>query len=254
MSRCLRYQNPIVIEHLASQYTAGHLSTRVRSRTEALVLKIPELDRAIAQWTDAFSLIHIQVSPPVFTEKKQNLLWQGIDKQTIISVEERPSVATFWQNIFAWKLAAGFSTLTTVILVAILWFSVSTPNTNIATGPDYLANMHAHGDPERNIEFVISAYAKNTDMPSRLYVQWLQSQEVRVIHPPLHLWAENKETLELVYIGIQPENGRNWNLTKAAWQAVINSRRLLMTTENQQPADNNIIFSGICLQLKQWKS
>jgi hypothetical protein len=113
--------------------------------------------------------------------------------------------------------------------------------------------MSAYHDAEKEIQFVISVYGKSIDTPSRLHLQWSQANVTK--HPPaLHLWAEDKDTLKLSYIGLQPPRDEHWTLTKLKWDAIANSRRLLMTEDKQLPNDKNTLFAGICLQLKKWQS
>lgn len=250
MSRCLRYQNPVIYEHLAGQYVAGVMSSRVRARTEVLMQSTPELERAIAQLADSFSQIpsrfqHVEASSARFDN-----IWTAIDKQT---AELIPAKSSFWDSLILWKAATGVSAFASLVLAVNIFFAQPLVQT-INSGPSYLANMSATNDTESNIQFVISAYSKKEGTPSRLHVQWSQTHAGKKQHPPLHLWAEDKDTQQLTYIGLQPAKGSNWNLMKPSWKAIANSSRLFMTADSQQPNKANTIFSGICLQLKQWKS
>jgi hypothetical protein len=68
------------------------------------------------------------------------------------------------------------------------------------------------------------------------------------------LWAENEETGAVEYIGLQDLETGAIQLTKPLWMSIANSKRLFMTKNKQQPSDNNIVFSGLCLQLQEWQS
>lgn len=252
MSRCLRYQNPLIYNHLASQYVAGVMSQRVRSRTEALRETTPELDRAIAHWADQFAQLHQQLPEITLSSDASERLWKTIEAEVDIKEQPSSSATGLWDNVLAWRLFSGAGALASMVLAIMLVFTAPQPQ---VAGPSYLANMAAHGDDaQHQIQFVISAYAKQENTPSRLHVQWSKDHAGKTPHPPLHLWAEDKDTGKMTYIGMQPPKGQSWDLTKPTWMAVANSRRLLMTTDTQQPTNNNTMFSGFCLQLKQWKT
>jgi anti-sigma-K factor RskA len=251
MSRSLRYQNPVIYQHLANQYVAGVMTVRVQARTESLQQSTPELDRAIAQRADDFSEIHLRLPEPTVNEKRLDDIWLAIDK-TIPEIKHREPTVNFWGRLATWKITSGIGAFASIFLAFNLFFAAPEIIT-INSGPSYLANMSAANDPQKEIQFVISAYTKNTNTPSQLHVQWSQAHLGKP-HPPLHLWAEDKDTQQLSYIGVQPSKGETWGLTKPTWDAIANSSRLFMTADNQRPSKVNTLFSGLCLQLKQWKS
>jgi anti-sigma-K factor RskA len=251
MSRSLRYQNPVIYQHLANQYVAGVMTARVQARTETLQQKTPELNRAIAQRADDFSEIHLRLPELAVNEKRLDDIWSAIDKK-IPTVKDQDSSINFWERLATWKITSGMGAFASILLAFNIFFT--TPEIiTVNNGPSYLANMSAANDPQKEIQFVISTYAKNTNAPSQLHVQWSQAHLGKK-HPPLHLWAEDKDTQKLSYIGVQPPKGETWGLTKPTWDAIANSSRLFMTADNQKPSKVNTLFSGLCLQLKQWKS
>lgn len=257
MSRCLRYRNPEICQHLAGQYVAGVMTKRVRQRTEALLQQTPELDRAIAHWSDEFSILHGRLPEIQLDASVHNKIWSRIESEANISkgsskaTQDEGQRKGWWYNLILWRLFSGISVLASMVLAIILVFT--SPQAPVLTGPSYLANMSAHDDSSQTIQFVISAYAKQADTPSRLQVQWRKEHAGQKL-PSLHLWAEEKDTGKLVYIGLKPEKGEPWNLTKPTWTAISNSHRLFMTADAQKPSDTNIVFSGLCLQLTEWKS
>ena len=260
MSRYLRYQHPDICQHLAGQYVAGVMTSRVKARTESLRQTQPELDRAIAYWSDQFSTLDQQLNESQLTSLTNDQLWNNI--QSTLSLASKPlaskesspadKYSSMWNQVSTWQWLSGISAFASVVLAVMLWLAVPLTQTTIA-GPSYLASMAAHGDPANTVKFIISAYKTDKNKPSQLHIQWSQRQ-TKVSHPPLHLWAEDKDTGQLSYIGLQPESNEAWNLSKPSWKAIANSHRLLMTVNNQPPTDTNTVFSGLCLQLKQWKS
>ncbi len=269
MSRCLRYQNPQIYEHLASQYVAGMLTDKVRARIETLVKTVPELDRAIAHWSDGFSELHHHMQAPDMQTENLAGIWAGIEQQTEalqakpINNAENEEKKGFFSQLFVWQMAAMSGALASMVLAVMLWISPvdqsqlpeQLAQNGATAGPDYLANMALHGDGKQGVQFIISAYVKNAQEPSRLYIQWPKNQtrSTTVSHKNLHLWAEDKDSGELVYIGVQPENKEQWDLTKSTWTAITKSARLIMS-EDKTITEQNIVFSGPCLQLSNWKT
>ncbi len=265
MSRCLRYQQPIIVQHLANQYVAGVMSFRVRARTDQLMLTTPELERAIAQLSESFAELHLRLPEADLKTEKLASIWESIDstiEQAATTKHTPPTAApeNFWSTLFAWKIASGVGAFASMVLAVMLWFSAPQiiDNSGQIAGPSYLANMTAaKGDNKEAIQFVITAYSKTPTAPSRLHVQWsldhLPSSQPEA-RQPLHLWAEDKDSGKITYIGVQPERDQPWDLTKPLWKAVANSRRLLMTEDSLAPTQSTIVFSGFCLQLKSWKA
>ena len=272
MSKRLRYRQPAICQHLASQYVAGVMTPRVRRRTQTLRQQNPELDRAIAQWSDRFSELHERLPPATLSPSTEAQLWQGIQSQLSAPQPrtkrhqpkqyqpQRKWWRKWWTSLVLWRSFSGVGALASVLLALIVTLANPTPPIPLApTGPSYLATMAAEGDPEQGVQFVISAYAKQEGKPSRLHLQWLkqdpkQPQPQAQTHPPLHLWAEQRESGELIYIGLKPSEGQSWDLTKPMWTAIANSQRLLITADAQRPSKENLLFSGLCLQLGAWQS
>lgn len=252
MSRCLRYQNPVIYRHLAAQYVAGAITPHVRSRIEVLVKTVPELEREIAQCADDFSAIHEYFPVENIPSNLKEDIWFSIEKQLPVSLVEASEEKglSWWNALLPWKISSGFMAVATLVMAVMLWTNTTVDQQGIA-GPAYLANMSAHNESD-NIQFVVSAYPKQEDQPSRLHIQWTKTH-AGTHKEKLHLWAEDRETKVISYIGVQPPKGQSWDLTKPEWKAITNSHRLLATNSKQVPEEDNIIFSGLCLQLKAWK-
>jgi len=268
MSKCIRYQDPTVCDYLASQYVAGNMTTRVRARTESLAQSIPELSNAISQWADNFTPLQqalYEASPKYHTQTNCAHMWPFIEqrlaqltisKNSSITNKSKPTHQNIfyqlWNTLLLWRVMAGVTTLASVFMVSVLLLAVpdSSPTT---TGPSYLAAMSSHGSTDQSADFVISVYAKNATSSSKLHIQWAKEQQI-TSHAPLHLWAENKETGVIEYVGIQDLGIGSVPLTKSSWMAIASSSRLFMTDKKTLPNEDNIIFSGVCLQLQQWQS
>jgi anti-sigma-K factor RskA len=264
MSTSIRYQNPRLCDHLASQYVAGDMTARVRARTETLAQSIPALSDAIGQWADDMiplqEAIYEVSNKNVDESTKRISVWPLIDQRITRLTEsmKTPLVTNkglqnqLWNTLLLWRMMAGVTTLASVVLVGFLWLTSPSQHSVIA-GPSYLAAMSVHGDANQSPQFVISVYAKSIQSPSTLHVQWVKEQK-SISNLRLHLWAENEETGAVEYIGLQDLETGAIQLTKPLWMSIANSKRLFMTKNKQQPSDNNIVFSGLCLQLQEWQS
>lgn len=248
----LRYRNPVICEHLASQYVTGVMTPRVRSRLETLLDVTPELNRAVAFWSD--QMAEIQFDLPEQTAN--DTLWNKIEaltpeKQNTRSNKDKETTS-WWKNLLLWQTTGIIGTVSSLALALMLFIAPLNNTPSLKTAPSYMAAMSRHNDTSDNIRFVINAYKKTEDTPSTLFVQWSQ-REPRKNSDALFLWAEDKDTGELTYIGSEPTKGEPWHLTKPTWKAISNSSRLLVTRDQQQPTQTNTLFSGPCVQLTDWK-
>ncbi len=253
MSGSLRYRNEVICDHLASQYVAGAMTFRVRARMESLLTTTPELDRAVAFWGDQFSTLHEQLP----AEVPGNKTWEQIDKKISIleaDAGKEPVSGSWWHSLLLWRVTGVGGMVMSCVLAMFLLLPSMSPSPQVTGGANYVATMSAHNIDNAEIQFVISAYKKQGDIPSRLHVQWSQEHISKKGERPLHLWAEDKDSGEMVYIGLQPPQEQGWDLNKPSWLAVANSSRLLMTSNSNVPDALNTIFSGPCVQLTAWKS
>lgn len=257
MSASMRYHNPAIQEHLAAQYVAGVMTPRVRARTQSLLVEIPGFATVVADWSD--SLVSLQSQLPEVEPIAD--VWQAIDQ--VISPQPLTTKEPWWRNLLLWQITGVTGACASVFLaVALTLFITASPNqpspsfAQSQTVPNYVAVMSQHdvgGQVADEIEFVINAYAKTDTSPSRLFLQWSQDSAGNKDKHTLHVWAEDKTTGELTYIGV-PEKGQPMDLVKATWQAVSNSSRLLVTQNDQRPTVTNTLFSGPCIQLGEWQS
>lgn len=263
MSRSLRYENKVVIDHLASQYVAGALTPLVRRRIETLRQNNASLDQAVAQMSDAFSELHDVLTQPDFSPVQQENVWQQIQTATQAPLEDQTKKkASFWENITLWR---GVSFASIAMLLLTTFLPMLQKPTSDQVSPAYFAslspatNTMAINSADKPV-YVISVYKGDDTKPSTLVMQWVKNSQDKSLNQmvkttELHIWSENKDDQALVYIGQQPKANAPIGLTKASWQSIKNSRRLLITTSaSKKPNAATTRFSGICLQLKSWKT
>lgn len=250
MSRCLRYKNAVICEHLARQYVVGVMTPRVRKRVETLRLSNPELDQAIISWSESFSAIH-EVLPE---QQPQFKTWGEIENKLFKQIETNNVKTSLWQNLRFWQFTGVGASLASIVFAIMLFVLPSQPVTNnalVSTTPSYTAVMSPVAN-KNDIRFVVNAYQKTEAAPSRLYIQWSQRQP-RTLNTHMHLWAKDKETEQLTYIGVEPSGDSTWDLKKPAWLAVANSSELIFTATKTTPTVQNTLFHGPCIQLSSWK-
>ena len=254
MSGSLRYKNPIICDHLAGQYIAGVMSPQVRSRVEALRLTVPELNKAIIDWSEHFSPIHdslVEKTPHINT-------WNKIESALFdVQILAEPNIS-LWQSLRFWQFTGLGASFASVVFAVMLFVSPSLPITAVplvSSTPSYMAVMSSTSEEaieKSDIRFVVNVYQKTDTDPSRLFIQWSERQP-RSMKANMHLWAKDRETGVLSYIGVEPNGASPWNLEKLTWQAISNSSELFFTNTAEQPSARNTLFSGPCIQLGSWK-
>ena len=258
MSKYIRYSNSIICDHLASQYIAAVLTPRVRSRLDKLRKQFPELDIAIANWSDSFSILHEDLMPIEPSADSWYKIERQIDRLKTEPTSQQKLKETWWKKPFFWKITTINAVVSTFILAFIsLYQAPKTIENNsllITNAPSYMAVMSSHAKTEstdKAIDFVVNVYQKTLTSPNRIFIQW-SKQEPRTINEKMHLWAKNRNTGEIQYIGLEPTQENSWELDKVKWKAISESSELLFTTNINSPSPTNTIFSGPCIQLSNW--
>lgn len=254
MSGSLRYKHPIICDHLASQYVVGVMTSRVRARVETLRLIVPELDSAIINWSESFSSIHetlMEKTPGTDT-------WDKIESTLFEPAKTNKPIFSLWQNLRFWQFTGLGASFASIVFAVVLFVSPSAPITTtplVSSTPSYMAVMSSASEDaiaKSEIRFVVNVYQKTDTAPSKLFIQWSERQP-RSMKNNMHLWAKDRNTGELSYIGIEPSGALPWNLEKTTWQAISNSSELFFTDTGDMPSAQNTLFSGPCIQLGSWK-
>lgn len=243
MSAVLRYRHPVVCQHLASQYVAGHLSPRVRRRLESLLPQHPPLADAVAEWSD--ELWRVQASLP--TQEPPKRVWRAIKRSMLTGSPRQPSsfvgrLLNGWQDVTALRWWATSSSMASLLLLSVLLWRPDAPPTRT---PSYMAPL-SQGD---TITLVVYGYQGEEPGTSALRLQWAETEVTRP-EGALHLWAELKGSAEQVYLG-ELVAGQSWRaLSSAEWQALAGSSRLLVNDQAEQLDLANVLMEGPCVQLR----
>ena len=239
MSTVLRYRDPVVCEHLASQYVAGHLTPRVRRRMEALLMQHPPLADAVALWSQLLSPLH--ETQPKLTPPRN--LWPRIAAATQPTVT--PPTGNRWTTQ-GWRWWSVFSTSLAMVLGLMLFWQE--PPTTTAWAPSYMAPLSAG----EQVQVVVYGYSGTADKASQLRVQWAVNEASTRPAGQLHLWAEHRDDGSLVYLGELVEGKTEWDLSPERWQALISSGRLLVAPQADRLELANLVMEGPCIQLKPY--
>lgn len=247
MSGTLRYRNPELCDELASRYVTGRMTAPVRRRLENLMQTEPELEQAVARWADRMAPLHDTLpdhQPPT-------ALWSHI----AASIQEKPVakppqdavILTFRRRVAAWRITA-LAGLAASLLLAIALTILNRPQTGVVTA-SYLAPL---SNSNGTVALVVSGYKAQADQKSQLVVQWSHANTPKE-NTPLYLWAEDRISHAMVYLGKFSNQDRHWALSKAQWKAVTQSSRLLVSKTPDQISAGQASFIGPCLQLKGWQ-
>ncbi|MDE8603081.1 hypothetical protein M3I01_009100 [Marinomonas sp. RSW2] len=255
MSGSLRYEKPTVCEHLASQYVMSVMTPLVKSRIESLRLNVPELDEAIIRWSERAVTFHENLPE----KQPSSHVWKRIERSIFPPSRKIKANKSWLSSLIFWQVTGVGASLVSLILVVTLSTGLSKPDMSlplISSTPSYTAVMSSNSNGVResdDIRFVVNVYQKTEAAPSRLFIQWSQ-RKPRVNNTSMHVWAENQNTGELTYIGVESNESKVLALNKITWLAVSNSSHLIFTKNESKPTENNTLFSGPCIQLGSWKN
>lgn len=241
MLRSLRYQNPKVRDHLASQYAMGLLLPLVKRRVEKLMQQDSAFEQEVRAWQERLSPMNDLVEPkpaPAFV--KQNVM-----RQIQLSPDTPASkLGAWWQSLWVWQ---GVALVSMALFVIVLLGPFSTTS-ELPARLAYVAVMQtAEGVGESPL--VISAYGKTDTKPSRLELRWNdRSDKLKVDQTTL--WAIERDTGKVTQLTTLASGTQSVNLTADQWQAVKNSLELIVVQGTDFSGD--IVMRGPCIQLADW--
>lgn len=232
MSECLRYRRKDIRTHLSQQYVLGHLSARVKKRTETLIKQDQEFEQIVYQWQTHLSSLVSSVAD----QKPPASVWQALQ----LNISTRPVAVPWYAAVWRYAGAASFVLLCVISLM--LW--QQQPKI-VERVPGYLAVMSELAEPQMTA-FVLTAYQGAKPGQSILKLQWEQAQSEQDLTEAV-LWTVERETGKRLKVGAVTELTNNQFLTKDAWLKIKNSAEL------QVSIGDKILFRGPCLQLAPWQ-
>lgn len=245
MFRSMKYQNPVVREHMASHYAMGLLTPRVKRRVEAWMEHDASFHKEVLQWQERLSPLNDlppAVTPPAYVRRNVLAAIAGTPQEQVA----KRGWSWLWRSLPIWQ---GVS-LASMALVAFLVFSPVQTTAPVSGKLAYVAVMQTmNGQSEPPL--VISAYAKTESTPSRLELRWNDRVENTNVAQAT-LWAVDRDTGDVSPLMTLADNTTSVALTASQWKSVQNSLELVVTSGEQ--FDSPVLLRGVCLQLADWTS
>ncbi|KZM44347.1 hypothetical protein OA92_06695 [Marinomonas sp. SBI22] len=253
LNLALRYQNPKVRSHLASQFVLGTLSPKVKQRVIRLMKIDKELEQAIYQWQSRLEPINTSIDEVIPPKK----VWTKLSRELNFTKQTKPS---WWQSLFLWRgvSAISFALMLSLFIGKLGLEHTNTPPSLALQGPSYLAVLTSTEESNKTLpELIVSAYKSPEAGQSELHIQWNKNtdnqQNFKLERDQnLTLWTIDKSTGEQVSLGPLVNTNNKQKLSVAQWQLIKNSKELWLTKGNKET--DPVLFKGECLQLSSWKT
>ncbi|WP_154650893.1 anti-sigma factor [Reinekea blandensis] len=244
MLRSMRYQNPKIREHLASQYAMGLLLPLVKRRVERLIEQDASFEREVRAWQERLApmneLPEERPAPAYVKQAVMNRI-QGLTG----SSDTPPSpLQSWWRSLRLWQ---GL-TMASLALVVVIALAPLGTETDLPAKLSYIAVMQADGQVGES-PLVISAYGKTESTPSRIELRWNDRTDKQSVEATT-LWAIERETGAVTQLTQLAADTRSVSLTAEQWQAVKNSLELVVVRGNDFNGD--VVLRGLCIQLADW--
>ncbi len=248
MFRSLRYQNPVIRDHLAAQYAMGLLTPLVKKRVERFMAFDASFEKEVRQWQEKLSSINDLIEPvAVPVELKHNLMASlGIEDKTTkkqgiaVWLNSLLSSVRFWQGL----------TASSVACLLVLFLQFGNTDTEPVNRLAYVAVMQSTlAERDQEPSLIVTAYKKTEEQASRLDLRWND----RVSNDDIAgktLWAVARSGGETVKLATLTTDTKTLSMTKEQWSQVANSLELLVIDGDQ--ASDKVVLRGLCLQLTDW--
>ena len=259
LSYSKRYQDQVVIDHLASNYVLGTLSETVRKRTQKLC-QLPQnrtLSERIIYWENKLSSLIDDV--PELAPKTQ--IWEQIEGSissggirseaavTGIKTREVDHKTSVW-SFFGFPIS-HFVTAFSLLLAVFLGISHIQETEPLGT-LSYVAVMT---DDNEKPQVVAATYGESqTLLLDILDLPDIDSEE------SYELWVTSKTDRQTRSLGIIPSGIDSFSreLTIAEWRLIKDSDSLLITVEEAGGSSigspmGDMISKGLCIRLSAWQ-
>lgn len=249
MSRQLnRYQLPEVIDHLASNYVLGTLSSRVRQRMERLLTE-PDyrtMQQRVSFWEE--HMAPLNDNAPDLAPKATT--WEAIQAQIAPGQQSQASAKKGSFSFFGirfYQFAAAFS----FALVAVLGlFQLQQP-----TSPGTLSYVAVLADDTQTPQLVAATYGES----QTLMLDILSTPDIDA-EESLELWVTSKTDKQTRSLGLIPMDTDSFSrqLTVAEWRLIKDSDSLLITIEEAGGSPigepmGRVVSKGACVRLSGWQ-
>jgi len=236
-----RYQNPEIIQHIASQYALALLSPHARARADSLRQDISTLNAAIHSWQN--HLASLDEVTPELSPKKES--WDKISATLFPDQQANPQLS-WWQKINSWTAAGAFAM---ALLLSITWYALSPVASSSLSYIAVLTNEQGQA------QLVAATYGEDRT----LVLDMAQLPKVED-EEELELWVISKSDSEARSLGTLPkgQTSLSQTLSEAHWRLIKDSDSLIISVEEiggsaiGEPSEQ-ILAKGICVRLSAWE-
>jgi len=263
----IRYSHPAIMEHLASHYVLGTLSTRVRKRMEQLIAEIPQLEASVNHWQQSFIGLDeqtVELAPKASTwhdistkitrlEQAENIAQS--QAQETLPKHSGVTLATLFSRINEWftKPHHRLMHACSFAVICLLSFALLSVN-KIPEQVDPLSYVAVLTGDNKQAQLVASTYGES----KKLVVNIINTPEISQ-EEDLELWVVSKTDHQARSLGIIPRDTLllEQQLSEAQWRLIKDSDSLILTVEDLggspigEPSDS-IVSQGLCVRLKEW--
>jgi len=150
----MNYNNPELIEHLASEYVLGTLIGKARLRFERLMLESYLIRRTVWEWEQRL----YPMSEGIEETEPPSHLWQAIQQRLAKTQPVKPqSVETkegLWHSLAFWRSWSSLSSVAAVVLIMTITFQLL-PTEQLPT--DQIEAVAVFSDDENQPLWLISS-------------------------------------------------------------------------------------------------
>ena len=246
-----RYFQPEVVDHLASSYVMGTLSTRTRNRVDTLKnsFECRHINERIQFWENRLS--PLDEKTPEMAPKPET--WQVIQSQLNMTTSAKSSRSLSSSNVssWSWLFAPRWATAFSLVLVAVIGLSVMQKPDTMGT----LSYVAVLADENQTPQVVAATYGDTqTLMLDILALPDVEEGE------GFELWVTSKTDKQTRSLGEIPIGTSSFNrqLSDAEWRLIKDSDSLLISVEEiggsaiGEPS-GEIVSSGLCIRLSAWQ-
>lgn len=201
----MKYTDPELIEHLASEYVLGTMVGKARQRFERLQMESYRIRRTVWEWEQRLYPMGEgveSVTPPA-------LLWDKIRRQTQLLDEKQPS--GFWQSLVLWR---SWGALTTFATVALMMLAFNTGQFSKVIEPESYMAVFNNSDAEPL--WIISSDLSTGELSIRAV-----NAAAKITNKEFELWMLPADNTSPRSLGLMPVLGAKQQYTIAPEMADV---------------------------------
>ena len=127
----MKYNDPELIEHLASEYVLGTMVGKARLRFERLQMESYRVRQSVWEWEQRL----YPMSEGIEDETPPDTLWRDIQQR--IQPSKGESTSSRWRSLFFWRSWGAVATAMAVVLAVMI--SLQSPPPGVRLSEDYMA-------------------------------------------------------------------------------------------------------------------